>query len=272
MYLLIQVSQSILKTISLLLAALVAGASLQAQTFAPAPTEATTDSWVFTSAFASQYMFRGARRGGPSLQPTLEYDYGSLAVSVWGNIPLKDKVVGQSDPELDFSGSYTVEIAKDLTVAPGVTIYTYPNANKVNGFYQLTFEPNIAVNYVVGGVKLTPILYYDFVRKGPTAELTAVFAIPLKDAGTELDFTATYGTFKWKSAAADTSPDIKNWGDYFFIGVAAPFQISKDSKLTVGWAYTKGSNNFLKQGTDGKVPNSAAVGRGVLTISYAFTF
>ena len=281
-----------MKKTALILAALVAGASLSAQTPAPAPAPAPaaapapapveappSASWVLTPAFASQYMFRGARLGGPAFEPTLEYDSGAVAIGVWANFPIKDKVVGQSDPEFDFYGSYTVDVVKDtLSVAPGYTIYTYPNAKKPNGFYKATFEPNIALNYTVGPVKFTPKLYYDFVLKGPTAELTAAFTVPLKDAGTELDFTGTYGTFKWTSAAPDQvnslgqPKDVKNWGDYFLIGVSAPFQINKDSKITVGWAYTKGSSNFIKVGTDGKVPNSAAVSRGVVTISYAFTF
>ncbi len=263
-----------MKKIALILAALVAGASLSAQApAAPATPEAASSSWVFTPAFTSQYMFRGARLGGPSFEPSLEYDSGSFAVGVWANVPLKDKVDGQSDPEFDFYGSYTMDLVKDtLSIAPGVTIYTYPNAKKANGFYKATFEPNLALNYTVGGVKFSPKLYYDFVLKGPTAELTAAYAVPLKDLSTELDFTGTYGTFKWTSAVPDTSPDIKNWGNYYLLGVAAPFQVSKDSKLTVGFAYTKGSSNFFKQGVAGKVANTAAVGRGVLTISYAITF
>jgi len=249
-----------------------------AQTPAPAPApapapEATTGSWVFTPAVASQYMFRGVRLGGPSFEPSIEYDYGALAAGVWSNVPLSAKVDGQSDPEFDFYGSYTVDLVKDtVSLAPGVTIYTYPSAKTSNGFYKATFEPNLALNYTVGAVKFTPKLYYDFVLKGPTAELTAAFAIPLKDAGTELDFTAVYGTYKWTSAAADASPDVKNWGDYYLAGVSAPFQINKESKLTIGWAYTKGSSNFFKQGTAGKVANGAAVSRGVVTVSYAYTF
>ena len=251
--------------------------SLSAQTPVPAPAPApaaeASGSWVLTPAFASQYMFRGARLGGPSFQPAIEYDQGALALGVWSNFPLKDKVDGQSDPEFDIYGSYTMEIVKDtLSVVPGFTWYTYPNAKTANGFYKDTFEPSIAVNYTAGPVKFTPKLYYDVILKGPTAELTAAFTVPLAEAGTELDFTGTIGTFKWTSFAPDTSPDIKNWGDYYLVGVAAPFQVTKTGKFTVGIAYTKGSNNFLKQGTDGKVPNSAAVGRGVLTLSYAITF
>ena len=266
-YLLIQAANCILKKTALIIAALVAGALL------PAAAEESRGVWRLTPAVASQYMFRGVRLGGRSFEPTIEYDYGAVAVGVWGNIPLKDKVVGQSDPEFDWYGSYTVDLVKDtVSLVPGVTIYTYPNAKKANGFYNATFEPNIGLNCTLGPVKFTPIFYYDFVRKGPTAELTAAAAIPLKDAGTELDFTGVYGTYKWTSAVPDVAPDIKNWGNYFLFGVSAPFQIYKESKLTIGWAYTKGSSNFFKQGTACKVANGGAVGRGVVTISYTYTF
>lgn len=263
------------KQTAIVLGALTLGALFaSAQTPAPAPAPAApSGSWVFTPAVASQYMFRGVRLGGPSLQPTLEYDYDALAVGVWGNFPLKDKVVGQSDPELDFYAAYTFVLQPDVaTLVPGVTLYEYPNANKSNGFYKTTFEPNLALNYTVAGVTFTPKLYYDFVLKGPTAELTAAYALPLKDAGTELDFAATFGTYKWTAFAENTSPDIKNWGNYWLAGVTVPFTITKDTTLKVGWAYTKGSDNFFKQGSAGRVENSAAVGRGVATISCVIKF
>lgn len=139
----------------LLLASILAGGitGLRAQTNPAAPSY----TWTITPALASQYMFRGARLGGPSLQPTVELAAGSLAVGVWASFPLKDKVVGQSDPEFDFYASYTVEAIKDvMTWQPGVTCYFYPGAEKKNGFYQSTLEPNLALNYTVSGVKFTP--------------------------------------------------------------------------------------------------------------------
>ena len=247
---------------------------VRAQTAPPAPAlAAPSSSWVITPAFASQYMFRGARLGGPAFEPTVEFDAGGLAAGVWANFPLKDKVAGQSDPEFDFYASYTMDVIKDtLSWQPGVTGYVYPNADKKNGFYKTTLEPNLAFNYTFSGVKFTPKIYYDFVLKGPTYELTAAYAVPLKEAGTELDFTGTVGTFKWTDAVADSTPSGKNWGNYWLVGVAAPFQIGPTSKLTVGWAYTKGSDNFVKFGGTPKFENSAAVGRGVVTLSYAYTF
>jgi uncharacterized protein (TIGR02001 family) len=266
------------------LAALAPGvATLSAQTPSPAaaapaaapaaPAAPSGPSWVVTGAVNSQYMFRGVRLGGPSFNPAVEYDNGDLAVGVWSNIPIKDKVKGQSDPEFDFYGSYKLELVKDtLNWQPGFTAYTYPNAKRADGFYRATFEPNVALNYTVSGITLTPKVYYDFVLKGPTLELGAAYTVPLKDMGTELDFVATAGTYKWTNAAPGQGADVKNYGNYVLGGVTLPFQVTKDSKITLGWAYTKGSDNFIKVGRTAKFENSAAVGRGVATISYIVTF
>ncbi len=238
---------------------------------APAP-ETPAVSVVVTPAFASQYMFRGARLGGPSFEPTVEVDSGNFAVGVWANFPIKDKVVGQSDPEIDPYGSYTLTVNDSLSVAPGFTWYNYPNADTSNGFYKSTFEPNIALNYTVAGIKFQPKFYYDLVLKGPTYELNISAAVPLKEIGSELDWIATAGTFIIRDAAKGADPRVKNWGDYFLVGVSMPFQINSASKVVVGVAYTKGSGNFLKQGSFPKVENTAAVGRGVVTLSYSYTF
>jgi hypothetical protein len=236
------------------------------------PVRADGTSVVLTPAFVNQYMFRGARLSGPSFEPTIEVDSGNLALGVWSNFPMKDKVPGQSDPEIDPYGSYTLTVNESLSVAPGFTWYNYPNADTNNGFYKSTFEPNIALNYTLAGVRFTPKVYYDVVLKGPTYEFTVSYAIPLKDAGTELDWTLTGGTFRLTDAIKGANPSVKNRGDYYLIGVSLPFALTKESKLTIGIAYTKGSNNFFKQGSDPRVQNTAAVGRVVGTLSYAYTF
>lgn len=238
----------------------------------PAPAAASAVSVVVTPAFASQYMFRGVRLGGPSFEPTIEADSGNLGLGVWANFPLKDKVPGQSDPEIDPYGYYTVTVNDSLSVVPGFTWYNYPNADTSNGFYKSTFEPNIALNYTVGGVKFTPKLYYDLVLKGPTYELTVAYTTPLKEIGSELDWTAVGGTYRITDAAKGADPAVKNWGDYYLFGVSMPFAIGKSGKLSIGVAYTKGSSNFFKQGSAPQAENTAAVSRVVGTISYGYTF
>ena len=244
----------------------VTGAGAQTAASAPAP------SWVVTPAFVSQYMFRGVRLGGPSFQPTVEYDRGPWVGGLWANFPMADKVPGQSNPEFDLYGSYTETVSDSLNFASGFTLYYYPEAEKNNGFYRYTFEPSVTVNYTISGLKLSPKFCYYLVLNGPTLELGAAYAIPLKAVGTELDFTGTIGTYKWARAAEDTVPDVKNYGNYWLLGVSAPFQVTPNSKLILGWAYTRGTANYLKQGSAPKVLNPGAVGRGVASVSYSLTF
>jgi uncharacterized protein (TIGR02001 family) len=267
-------------TLVLTCAALALGAlsvSGQTATATPAPTPepapaAPTSSWVLTTPVVSQYMFRGVRLGGPSFEPSIEFDSGALAVGVWMNFPISDKVVGQSDPEIDPYASYTFTLSDSMSLAPGFTWYNYPDATESNGFYKSTFEPNVAFNYTVGGVKFTPKVYYDMVLKGATYELNVAFAVPLKDLGTELDFLGTVGTYKWDESIKGASPAVKNYGDYWLVGVTVPIAINASSKFLVGLAYTNGSNNFYKQSGSAKAENTAAVGRGVVTLGYAITF
>lgn len=259
----------------LLLALLSVAAVGTINTRAQAPAAASSaPAYSVTGTFTavSQYMFRGQRLGGPSWQPSVEVAAGDFTAGVWSNLPFKDKVANSSDPEFDLYGSYTFNVNKELSFVPGFTVYTYPKAPTNAGYYRSTIEPSIALNYTVAGVKLTPKFYYDVNLDGPTYELTAAYALPLKDLGTELGFTGQVGTYIQRDVANNTTPEVKAWGNYWQLGVAAPFQLTKESKLTVAFAYTEGTSAHTKQGTAPKTPNSLAVGRGVVTVSYSYAF
>lgn len=243
-----------------------------AQTAAPAPVAAPAVSFTATAAVVSEYMFRGQRLNGAGFQPSIEMAAGDLTAGIWTNFVLDNKVADSSDPEIDLYGSYSFTLAKDLTLVPGATVYIYPSAPTAAGFYRSTFEPSLALNFTLAGVKLTPKYYYDTVLKASTYEFTAAYAIPLKDIGSELGLTATLGTYKGTDVANNTTPTVKAWGDYWLLGAAMPFQLDKNSKISLGFAYTEGRNAFTKQGTAGRAPNSLAVGRGVVTVSYALSF
>ena len=253
--------------------ALACAAGLPAQTPPPAAAASPSMAFTATAAVASDYMFRGQRLQGPSFQPTIEMVAGNLTLGVWANVPIEDKVPGSSDPEIDPYGSYTIPINDQASFAPGFTIYTYPNADESIGWYKTTFEPNIAFNYQFkAGPKITPKLYYDFVLEGPVWEITASYAAPLKEIGTELLFTATFGTYKFEEFAENSSPSTKAWGDYWLVGLTLPFQVAPNQKVTLGVAYTEGRNAFTKVGNFGKSPNALATDKVVGTISYSFSF
>jgi hypothetical protein len=255
-----------------LIGALTTGVSSSfAQAAAPA-TAAPSYSITATGAAVSQYMFRGQRLGGLSFQPAVEVAAGSAAVGVWANVPLRDKVADVSDPEFDLYGSYTFGISDALSIVPGFTYYFYPNAPEALGFYRSTFEPNVALNYTVKGVKLTPKIYYDTTLEGTTYEFTAGYTVPLKDIDSELGLAATYGSYYLRDSTKDASPAIKSTGDYWSVGATLPFKITEKSKLTIGGAYTEGKQAYFKQGTAPKTPNTFAVGRAVWSVAYAYTF
>jgi uncharacterized protein (TIGR02001 family) len=251
---------------------ILACAPAQAQAPAAAPAAAPGISFTATASVVSQYMFRGQRLNGAGFQPSVEMAAGSFTLGVWSNVVLDDKVADSSDPEIDAYGSYTMTINKDLALVPGFTFYTYPRAPTNAGFYRSTFEPSVALNYSIAGFKLTPKVYYDTVYKGATYELTAAYAVPLAGIGSELGFSAVAGTYKLRDVANGSTPSVKAWGDYWLVGVTMPFQLDKESKIILGYAYTEGRDAHLKHGNLARTPNSLAVGRGVASISYSVSF
>lgn len=242
---------------------------------APAPAAAPAVTFTLTPSFVSQYMFRGYRIGGPSFQPEIEGDAGNLAVGVWSNFPIADKVPGQSDPEVDPYASYTWNLNDQLSVSPGLQVYTYPNADVGDGSFRATVEPNLGFTASFGQVKVTPKVYYDLVLRSTTLELNAAAAVPLKAIGSELDFAATYGGYvaaNWVNTGSAGGPDTRAWGGYWLAGVSLPFTISPAAKLSVGYAYTEGFDSGTKLGDLPAEPNTQAVGRSVWTVSLAYTF
>ena len=243
---------------------------------AAAPAAPAPPSWstTVTPTYVSEYMFRGVKLGGNSFEPSVTSTYGNWTIGVWVNDPISnsDKVPGQSDPEIDPSGSYTITINDSTNIQPGFTWYTYCRAPTNQGFYRMTFEPNVALNYTSDGVTITPKLYYDVVLKGPTYELDLAYTTPLKGIGSEFDWVATVGAYDWTDSVKSASPKIKATGDYWLVGFTMPFAVSKSAKIIVGYSYTGGGNANFKQGNGPDVPNTAAVNRGVVTASLAWTF
>jgi uncharacterized protein (TIGR02001 family) len=239
---------------------------------AAAPAAAPT-TFTATVSAVSQYMFRGLRLSDGGLQPAIEMSSGNLTLGAWSNFPFDgNKVPDSSDPEIDLYGSYNFALQENMTLSPGFTSYHFPEAPTSAGFYKNTFEPNIALSFTMDGVKITPKIYYDVVLKGATYEVSAFYAVPMKEIGSELDFTGTYGGYKWTDFANDASPSVKAWGQYWALGISAPFQMSLKSKLTLGFTYTEGRNAFTKAGTQGRAVNPLAIGRGVVNVSYSYAF
>jgi uncharacterized protein (TIGR02001 family) len=254
-------------SISMTCAALLAGETVRGATVAGTSVDVTASASV-----VSHYMFRGLRLNAAGFQPSVELAAGSWQFGVWSNLPLRDEVRDSSDPESDFFGAYTFRVNDRVSVAPGFTSYHFPRAPTNAGYYRSTFEPNLAVHYTGPGFRITPKVHYDTVLDGFTVEVSGVYAYPLTRWGTELNLLATVGTYRWDDYTRDAAPAVKAWGDYWLLGVSIPVQITRQSKITAGFAYTEGREAFTKAGPAPKLRNPLAAGRGVVTLTYAFAF
>jgi len=93
----------------------------------------------------------------------------------------------------------------------------------------------------------------------------------VKALGTELDFTAQAETTSG-ALPAIMPRQSEGMGRYWLVGVAAPFQVSRESRVTVGFSYAKGEAAFSSKARGRSRRVRVAVGRGVLTVSYSHTF
>ena len=183
-----------------------------------------------TPSVVSEYMFRGVRVGGLAFQPTVELSSGNFGLGVWTSTFFNDRTSGDSDPEVDPYAYYTFKVNDRLSLTPGFSVYTYPDADESAGYFKSTFEPYFGFNYTMGGVTLAPKIYYDTVQKGATYEMNSSYSVALVAQKTSLDFAFTIGTYSWKNSEKGAVPELKNRGDYFQIGVSSPFQLAENLK------------------------------------------
>jgi len=228
--------------------------------------------FTLTPSFVSAFMDRGARQSGISFQPTIGYEKGQLALELFCNFPISDKIVGTADPQIDFATYYTFDISPDIfTITPGVTLSTFPRANEDDGFYKATFEPSILLGYTFYDINFSLNFCYDLVMKGPTYEFGIDYSIPIEQLGLEIELLALIGRCDWSESSANSSPNVRNEGNYWQAGFLIPYKFSKNSTLAVGWYYEEGlSNHFYVESE--KIPNHHAVGRGVFNVSFSYSF
>ena len=76
----------------------------------------------------NRYVWRGFDFGeSPSIQPTVEYGTGGLALGFWGAYPTASPSTGVE--EIDFYGSYGFNLKKSGSVSVGFTDYMFPTSD-----------------------------------------------------------------------------------------------------------------------------------------------
>jgi len=161
-----------------------------------------------------------------------------------------------------------------FAIKPGFCLYTYPRAKTDDGYYKATFEPSLSLEYTLNDLVFSLSYYYDFTMKGGGYEFGINYSIPIKPLEIDVELSALIGRYDQSDVTYRVDkedPKEGNKGDYYQAGISIPYEFSSKSKLSVGWYYTKGINNYIYIGKD-KAPYEDAIGRGVFQVSFSQSF
>jgi hypothetical protein len=223
-----------------------------------------------TPALVSGGVFRGQARGGAALQTTLESSSGGLGAGLWSSFPLESSGPFAPGTEADLYAYGNRPLRGDLALVPGATLYMYPRAERSAGFRRATFEPSLALNATIAGVRFTPKLYQDLSLRATTLELATACALALPSLGTELDWSVVAGTYLRRDDAV--SPSARAWGNYWQAGVSLPYQFTARTRMIVGWTYAAGAGASIKVGGAARTADPRTASRGFVSVGFSSTF
>ncbi len=206
-----------MKKITLILAALLTGASLSAQD------AAKSYSITVDFPYATKYVFRGIEAAEDVLQPSVKFTSGDFYAGIWSSLPLDDGY----EVEVDYYAGYNIKLSDGLTLDLGATLYHYPDLDGP-GVETSTFEGYAGLNGSVGGVNLGLYLYRDFDWEVTTVQGNLGYTIPINDS-VSANITGSVG---------NANPDTGSSYTYYGVGAQFPYKLSDAATLTIGvnWA------------------------------------
>lgn len=218
-----------MKKTALILAALLTGASVNADEAAPASSYSVT----VDLPYATKYVFRGVSYADDSLQPSVKVTTGDFYAGIWANAPL-DKGF---ELEIDYYAGYGVKLNDGWSLDVGATLYSYPGLDGV-GVDKTTFEPYAGFNGSFGGMTSATYFYYDTTLDVFTIQQTVGYSIPV-DEKTSVNFAATLG---------HANPDAGSGYTYYGAGLTVPYKLSDKLTLTLGAQYASHDLDGVEDG------------------------
>ena len=174
--------------------------------------------------FGSEYVFRGILLADSAAHPSIEAGVDDAYFGIWGALPLEKRNSKGYIDEWDFYAGYGYALSDTVSFDFGATLYYYPIDQADD-----TFEAYAGINWDLE--RWTPGIYgyYDFDLETWTIQGSIGTSVPMADAGTSLDLSATLG---------HVSPNDADSYTYYGISAVVPYQLSKSSSVSAGihWA------------------------------------
>jgi uncharacterized protein (TIGR02001 family) len=236
-----------IKQSTLVLAALAAGVSAQAQ-------EASALAVTLDVTYVSDYVFRGAKLGDASIQPSLEASYGDFYAGAWHTSELSHN---DGATETDLYAGYGFAVTDVVTLDAGVTRYTYNGGSQGD-----TTEIYVGA---AADVLLNPSVYayYDFDLTAATVEVSIGHSLPIDAINASLDLSAAAG-YSTRNAA-----DASDY-TYYVVGAAIPFKLSETATLTAGVDYVYNDDTEAVSGFSNDDANESGIVVGSVGLSIGF--
>lgn len=212
-----------IKQTTLALAVLTGGAfTAQAQ-----EAEASALSVTVDVTYVSDYVFRGGKLGGASIQPSVEAAYGDFYAGVWHTSELSNTTANAT--ETDLYAGYGFAVTDIISLDAGVTRYTYEGGSGDD-----TTEVYVGLS---ADVLLSPSVYYyyDFDLETYVIEGSVGYSLPVDAISASVDFSGAVGHV---GAPGDDRT-------YFSVGASVPYSLSETATLTVGVDYVYSDSETL---------------------------
>lgn len=202
-----------MKKITLLLAALLTGASLSAQ--APASSYSVTADF----SYVTKYVFRGQELAKDAFQPSLKLTTGDFYIGVWSSLPADRGY----EAELDYYAGYGFKLSDSISLDVGATVYHYPGLD-TPGADKSTIEGYAGINGSVQGVNLGLYVYNDFDLDVFTVQGNLGYSVPINES-VSMNIAASVG---------NANPDAGASYTYYSFSVQFPYKLSDAATLTIG--------------------------------------
>ncbi|MGC4072442.1 MAG: TorF family putative porin [Nibricoccus sp.] len=232
-----------MKKTAILLAALAAGAGLNAQDV-KSSYSVTTD---FT--YSSEYVFRGVEAAGNSFQPSVEVSVDDAYIGLWTNTPVvRDRNGGETN-EIDLYGGYKYKLNDALSFEAVGTYYWYPEAT--GGATKDSVEAGLGATYLYQGISSSLYYYYDFILGSDTIQVSVGYSVPLEAIGSSVDFSVFAGNVSGRDVAPDSGRKVMETYNYYGFDISVPYKLNDKAAITTALHYAANDQYF-----DGSVPDA----------------
>ncbi|MFP4353060.1 MAG: TorF family putative porin [Puniceicoccaceae bacterium] len=184
--------------------------------------------------FESEYVYRGEKRSGAALQPSLEAGHplgpGDAFAGVWAN----QNLGGEPEDEVDFYAGYAVPLSPVFALGAGFTYYWHPDEGAAPDREKETFLG------IFADLPLRPSLngYYNFTFDQAILEVGLAHTFALTDRAS-LVWSATLGTGRAGDADSDQVPgDPENGFWYGDTSVDWQYAVNEVAAVSLGLRYS----------------------------------